>query len=121
MRALILAAATAALVLGTILGAPVARAQMPPADQIIKAWDKDGDGTVSKEEWVAAGRPAERFEFVDANHDGKITVEELEAAMARMRNGGAGGANGGPPAQHPPAAQPQPSAQPQPPAASPHG
>jgi Ca2+-binding EF-hand superfamily protein len=65
-------------------------AQAPDPAQIVKAWDKDGDGSVSKDEWVAAGRPAERFDLVDANHDGKVTADELSAAMAKMRqqNGG---------------------------------
>lgn len=86
MRRLLIAAGAAALI--TAGGA--AQAQMPAAGDIIKAWDKDGDGAVSKDEWVAAGRPAERFDMVDANHDGKVTAAELEAAMARMRqqNGG---------------------------------
>ena len=65
-------------------------AQMPPPADIVKAWDKDGDGAVSKEEWVAAGRPEERFAMVDANKDGKVTVDELEAAFKAMqqRQGG---------------------------------
>jgi Ca2+-binding EF-hand superfamily protein len=33
---------------------------------------------------VAAGRPAERFGVVDADHDGKVTAAELEAAMSKM-------------------------------------
>lgn len=86
MRTLIIAASAAALL--AIAGA--ASAQMPAPADMIKNWDKDGDGAVSKDEWVAAGRPAERFEIVDANKDGKITTVELEAAMAamRQRNGG---------------------------------
>lgn len=74
----------AALALG-LLTAGSAFAQMPPAADILKAWDKDGDGVVNREEWVAAGRPAERFALVDANKDGKVTAAELEAAMAAMR------------------------------------
>jgi Ca2+-binding EF-hand superfamily protein len=34
---------------------------------------------------VAAGRPAERFDAVDTNKDGKISTDELSAAMAAMR------------------------------------
>lgn len=86
MRKLILIAATT-----TILAvAGVASAQMPAPADLIKNWDKNGDGGVSKDEWVAAGRPAERFDVVDADKDGKITAPELEAAMAAMRrqNGG---------------------------------
>ena len=81
MRTIIFAAATAAL----LAGASVAQAQMPAPADIVKQWDKNGDGSVSKDEWVAAGRPAERFDAVDANKDGKVTAEELAAAMAAMR------------------------------------
>ena len=81
MRKLVFAAVTAAM----LAGAGVASAQMPAPADMIKNWDKNGDGAVSKDEWVAAGRPAERFDAVDANKDGKITAEELAAAMAAMR------------------------------------
>lgn len=74
----------AALSLG-LLTAGSAFAQMPPAADVIKAWDGDGDGAVNREEWVAAGRPAERFALVDADKDGKVTAAELETAMAAMR------------------------------------
>ena len=80
MRTILIAAGAAAL-----LGAAAAHAQMPSPANIIKAWDSDGDGAVSKAEWVAAGRPAERFDVVDADHDGKVPTAELEAAMAKMR------------------------------------
>ena len=81
MRIVILAAAAAAL----LSSVSIAQAQAPAPADIVKQWDKDGDGSVSKDEWVAAGRPAERFDAVDANKDGKITTAELEAAMAAMR------------------------------------
>jgi Ca2+-binding EF-hand superfamily protein len=84
MRILILAASAAAL-LASAGAAAAQQQQMPAPADIIKQWDKDGDGAVSKDEWIAAGRPAERFDLVDANKDGKITVEELAAAMAAMR------------------------------------
>ncbi|THD55763.1 EF-hand domain-containing protein [Phenylobacterium sp.] len=85
MRLIILAAAAAAAMAMTTPLAAQAQGQMPSAADLIKMWDKNGDGVVDKAEWVAAGRPAERFDLVDANHDGKITVEELAAAMAKMR------------------------------------
>jgi Ca2+-binding EF-hand superfamily protein len=81
MRTIIIAAALAAM-------AAPAFAQMPAPADIVKQWDKDGDGAVSKDEWTAAGRPAERFDAVDANKDGKITAAELEAAMKAMQPGG---------------------------------
>ncbi|MCR5873015.1 EF-hand domain-containing protein [Phenylobacterium sp. J426] len=79
MRTLILAGA---VLLAT---AGAAAAQMPSPAEIVKAWDKDGDGAVSKDEWVAAGRPAERFDLVDADKDGKVTAAELEAAFKAMQ------------------------------------
>jgi len=86
MHKIILAATAAAL----LAAAGTVSAQMPAPADMIKNWDQNGDGAVSKDEWTAAGRPAERFDIVDANKDGKITVAELEAAMAamRQRNGG---------------------------------
>jgi hypothetical protein len=107
MRTIILALSSAALV--AVCGA--AQAQGPTPADIIKAWDKNGDGAVDKAEWIAAGRPAERFDLVDLNHDGKITVEELTTVMAamRQRQGGA------------PAAAPAPAPMPAPPPALPPG
>ena len=81
MRTILFAAAAAAVL--ALAGA--AQAQMPNPADIITAMDKDGDSAISKDEWAAAGRPAERFDMVDANKDGKITVAELEAAFAAMR------------------------------------
>jgi hypothetical protein len=105
MRTLILAAAAVALT----AAAGTAAAQMPSPDQIIKAWDSNGDGSVSKDEWTAAGRPADRFDRVDANHDGKVTAEELGQAMAKMRQrrqGGAAPSSAEPPSQPPAGDQP---------------
>lgn len=82
-KTLILAAAAAALATPTAV-----LAQMPSPADIVKNWDKDGDGAVSKAEWTAAGRPAERFDAVDANKDGKVTAAELDAAMSAMRQRG---------------------------------
>lgn len=84
MRKLVFAAAAAAL----LASAGAAFAQMPAPADIIKNWDKNGDGAVDKAEWTAAGRPAERFDAIDANKDGKITAAELDAAMAAMRQRG---------------------------------
>ena len=98
MRILILAAASAAV----LAGAQAVQAQQPAPADIIKAWDTNGDGAVSKDEWTAAGRPAERFDAVDANKDGKITAEELTAMMERMRAARQGGCGQPAPASPPP-------------------
>jgi hypothetical protein len=49
-------------------------------DITIRMADTNRDGGVSEEEWVAYGGHGGRgFTPIDANHDGKITVEELRA------------------------------------------
>jgi Ca2+-binding EF-hand superfamily protein len=64
---------------------------MPSAADLLKQWDTNKDGAISKDEWTAAGRPAERFDVVDANKDGKISADELDKAMAAMRQRQGGG------------------------------
>jgi Ca2+-binding EF-hand superfamily protein len=61
---------------------PTLVSQTPNAAAVFKALDKNGDGVVTLDEWVAAGRPEELFHLIDANHDGKLTLEELTAGSA---------------------------------------
>lgn len=82
-RAHILAAA-----LALALPALPAAAQAPDLDQVFKSWDKNGDGVLTKDEWLAAGRREEGFARVDADHDGKVTPAELKDAIARLRQRG---------------------------------
>jgi hypothetical protein len=79
-------------------GAPPAGAGAGPRDPAARfaAMDTNKDGTISKDEWVAAGRREQGFDRIDANHDGKITPEEMAAARPARRGGGGGG--GAPPA-----------------------
>ena len=51
-------------------------------DAKFKAADKDGDGALTKEE-AQAGMPrlAKNFDQIDANHDGKVTEDEIRAYM----------------------------------------
>ncbi|MBI1361220.1 MAG: signal transduction protein [Alphaproteobacteria bacterium] len=51
-------------------------------DQMISMLDKDGDGKVSKDEFVNG--PTMLFDRVDANGEGKVTADELEAARAAL-------------------------------------
>ena len=81
MRIVIAAAALAAF-------ATAASAQGFDPAAIFKQFDANNDGGISKEEWVAAGRPAERFEATDADKDGKVTEVELTAAIQRMMQQG---------------------------------
>jgi len=59
--------------------------------------DTDGDGKVSKAEYVAA--QLRRFDMQDGNKDGQLTKAERDAAraemMSRMREGGGPGGFGG--------------------------
>lgn len=59
----------------------------PPPQQIIRQFDKDGDGKLSKDEMPE--RMRENMERIDTDGDGFVTVEELQSAfraMARARN-----------------------------------
>ena len=78
----------AAVAAVALAAAGAASAQMPAPADIIKNWDKNGDGAVDKADWTGARRPPQRFDPVDANKDGRITAAELEAAMAAMRQRG---------------------------------
>ena len=92
--------AALALTTLTALVAGSALAQMPSPEKIHKAWDKNADGGIDKAEWVAAGRKEERFALVDADSDGKVTLDELKTAMAKRKAQSPGGAAQTPPADH---------------------
>ena len=54
-------------------------------DEKFKSADKDGDGALSKQEAETASmkRLVADFDKADANKDGKVTREELQAAMRK--------------------------------------
>jgi hypothetical protein len=62
------------------------------------AMDQDGDGRISKAEWLAAGRREQGFAFVDKNGDGFVDKAELADAVQRLRamRGKRGGADAAP-------------------------
>lgn len=78
--------------------------RMPAPEDIFKRWDANADGVVDKAEWDATGRPADRFAMIDANNDGKVTLDELKAAFEKMRQRRS--QEGGPPPGPPPEGQP---------------
>lgn len=67
--------------------APSATAKPPrylaKFEERFRAADKDGDGALTKEEAKAAGldRIVDHFEQIDANKDGKVTIDELRDAL----------------------------------------
>jgi len=98
MRRKITALALATLAAFTA-GSALARAPSP--EKVLKAWDKNGDGGIDKDEWIAAGRKEARFAKADTDGDGKISLDELKAGMARMKTRPAAtGDQQAPPAEH---------------------
>ncbi len=74
--------ATAKLLLGR---------NLPSPQQAMTALDKDKDGFLSEEEFLASPLAQNKevgrqlFKRFDSNHDGKISLPELRAAFARIR------------------------------------
>ena len=89
--------------------------------------DANGDGTITREEFMA--RAAEHFARLDANKDGKITPDEMKAAMdARPEGRGMGpgmgmrhGRRGGPDGLGGPGGPGGPGMMPPPPPGGPEG
>ncbi|MBE9099871.1 transaldolase [Vacuolonema iberomarrocanum] len=48
------------------------------AKDVFRAYDLDGDGFITREEWMGTDLV---FDAIDANHDGKITSDELIAGL----------------------------------------
>jgi hypothetical protein len=77
------------VILGCVLARP-ATAQ-PPMDlspgEMMKRADADGDGTVSRNEFIKARTAMleERFTTMDTDGDGKLDEQEAEAAAEQMR------------------------------------
>jgi hypothetical protein len=89
-KTLFVAAAAFFAVGGAALAQPAANTAaamqaIPPAHDIIAAWDTDHDGGVSRAEWTAAGRNEQTFGYVDTNSDGKVDEAELTTALNAMR------------------------------------
>lgn len=55
--------------------------RLPRIEAAFKKLDGNGDGKITREEYVAAA--SARFAAADANHDGKLTAQEIEAVHGR--------------------------------------
>jgi len=61
------------------LGSPErAKAKSEALAQLFKVYDMDGDGIITREEW---GGSDAVFDAIDADHDGRIGVDELAAGL----------------------------------------
>lgn len=80
--------------LACLLAAGFASAQMPSPEEMVKQFDKNGDGVLSKDELAAFPAPID-FDKADTNKDGKLTAVEFDTYMQAMM--GSGGPPGGPP------------------------
>lgn len=47
--------------------------------------DTDGEGALSREEAKAMPRVASHFDAIDADHDGRVTMEEIGRYVAAQR------------------------------------
>jgi transaldolase len=61
------------------LGSPErAKAKVEVAQRLFKAYDMDGDGFITREEWGGADAV---FDALDHDHDGRISPEELAVGL----------------------------------------
>ncbi len=74
-----LAAALLAIA-GSVVAAEGSGSVPPRLLERLKAMDTDGDGAISKAEFLANAE--RRFQQLDTNHDDVVTAEELRAVRA---------------------------------------
>lgn len=55
-----------------------------------KKWDANGDGQLSRDEVAGAPRLSQEFDAIDADSNGLLTVEELQAARGQVGGRGWG-------------------------------
>ncbi|MEO7743568.1 MAG: EF-hand domain-containing protein [Usitatibacter sp.] len=68
-----------------VIAAPEGQPRHGAMLERLKAADTNGDGFISRSEAAALPRLAEHFDQIDANHDGRVSFEELRAFHAANR------------------------------------
>ena len=84
MRLFVVAALFAASAASAQPAPPTDAAGMAAGRAKLIAADANKDGKWDKAEWLAAGRREMGFAFMDADKDGFVTTDELQAGMAKM-------------------------------------
>lgn len=83
-KTFITSALALSFIAGTAMAQPPGGPGGPPRAQV----PTDKAGNILKANWIKAGRPAQFFDMLDANKDGKLSPAEMQAAR------GAGGGRG---------------------------
>lgn len=71
-----------------VMAHPEGQAHRGAKFERLRAADTNADGLISRTEAAALPRIAERFDAIDANHDGQISFEELRGAHHKARGEG---------------------------------
>ena len=80
-----------AALLATVLTSGTALAADPPinakkaqarTEKLFPKADRNQDGFITVEEWVAAGYKVDKFTIVDTDKNGRVTIQEFLVAQA---------------------------------------